>query len=37
MNVEIEQLGNHGIMKPPEMQGLTDEQVMELKLRVERP
>ncbi len=29
---EVEQLADHGIMKPPEMQGLTDEQIGELKL-----
>ncbi len=33
--IEIEQLGDHGIMKPPEMQGLTDEQIFELKLKDE--
>ena len=32
---EIEQLVDHGIMKPPEMHGLTDEQIFELKLRDE--
>lgn len=30
---EIEELANHGTMLPPEMIGLTDEQVEELKLR----
>lgn len=29
---EIEELGNHGVMLPPEILGLTDEQVDELKL-----
>lgn len=29
----MESLAEHGICKPPEMQGLTDEQVQELKLR----
>ena len=28
----IDLLAEHGIMKPPEMQGLTDEQITELKL-----
>ncbi len=32
---EVEQLAAHGIMKPPEMQGLTDEQIDELKLKDE--
>ena len=31
----IEQLSLHGICKPPEMEGLTDEQVEELKLKDE--
>lgn len=30
---EIDQLAEHGIMKPPEMQGLSDEQIDELKLK----
>ena len=29
---ELEQLAEHGLMKPPAMQGLTDEQIEELKL-----
>eukprot|EP01135_Chromosphaera_perkinsii_P010072 Nk52_evm8s2010 gene=Nk52_evmTU8s2010 len=31
----LEGLADHGIMKPPEMQGLTDEQIEELKLKDE--
>ena len=33
--VEIGELGKHGISLPPNMQGLTDEQVSELKLKDE--
>ncbi len=29
----MQSLAEHGICKPPEMQGLTDEQIVELKLR----
>ena len=32
---EIEQLADHGITLPPNMQGLTDEQIEELKLKDE--
>ena len=32
---EIELLGEHGVMMPPNMQGLTEEQVVELKLKDE--
>lgn len=35
VSIAIEQLGDHGILKPPEMHGLTDEQIMELKLKDE--
>lgn len=33
--IEIEDLANHGITLPPNMQGLTEEQVTELKLKDE--
>ena len=33
--VEMEELADHGITLPPNMQGLTDEQIEELKLRDE--
>lgn len=33
--VEVETLADHGIMLPPNMQGLTDEQIEELKLHDE--
>lgn len=33
--LEVEQLAEHGIMLPPNMQGLTDEQIEELNLRDE--
>jgi len=33
--VEIEELADHGVTLPPNMQGLTDEQVEELKLKDE--
>jgi hypothetical protein len=32
---EIDLLAEHGIMKPPDQQGLTDEQISELKLKDE--
>ena len=32
---EVEQLADHGITLPPNMQGLTDEQIEELKLHDE--
>ena len=35
MCVEIGELGKHGISLPPNMQGLTEEQVVELKLKDE--
>jgi cilia- and flagella-associated protein 298 len=31
----VEELADHGITLPPNMQGLTDEQIIELKLRDE--
>lgn len=33
--LEMDELANHGITLPPNMQGLTDEQVEELKLKDE--
>lgn len=33
--LEIEELADHGITLPPNMQGLTDEQIEELKLKDE--
>jgi hypothetical protein len=33
--IEMEELANHGITLPPNMQGLTEEQVEELKLKDE--
>lgn len=33
--VEIEELADHGITLPPNMQGLTEEQIIELKLKDE--
>jgi len=33
--VEMEELADHGITLPPNMQGLTDEQIEELKLKDE--
>lgn len=35
MSVEVEELAEHGITLPPNMQGLTDEQLVDLKLRDE--
>ena len=32
MNLELEELGKHGITLPPNMQGLTEEQISDLKL-----
>lgn len=32
VDLEVEQLADHGITLPPNMQGLTDEQIEELKL-----
>ena len=32
---EIEQLAEHGITMPPNMQGLTDDQIVDLKLKDE--
>jgi hypothetical protein len=32
---EVEELADHGITLPPNMQGLTDDQINELKLRDE--
>ena len=34
-STEIEELADHGITLPPNMQGLTDEQIEELKLKDE--
>lgn len=33
--IEIEELAKHGVMLPPDIMGLTDEQVEELKLKDE--
>jgi len=33
--VEMEELADHGVTLPPNMQGLTDEQIEELKLKDE--
>lgn len=35
ISIEIPELADHGITLPPNMQGLTDDQIMELKLKDE--
>ncbi len=34
-SIEIPELADHGVSLPPNMQGLTDDQIMELKLKDE--